>query len=90
MFFYRLGEHGTDRSAQILVFILLYELINCLLYDKNNYNFKLNKIFLLLSIIISLKAFYVLYIILLLPILFYGFFLDRLKFILSFIKINFL
>ena len=88
VFFYRLGEHGTDRSAQILVFILLYELI-CLLYDKNNYNFKLNKIFLLLSIIISLKAFYVLYIILLLPILFYGFFLDRLKFILSFIKNKF-
>ena len=50
---------------------------------------ELNKIFLLLSIIISLKAFYVLYIILLLPILFYGFFLDRLKFILSFIKNKF-
>ncbi len=77
VFFYRLGEHGTDRSAQILIFILVYELIN-LLNDKKNFSSSLSKVFLLLSIIITLKAFYILYLILLLPI--FLFIYSRIKF----------
>ena len=70
IFFYRLAEHGTDRSAQILIFILFIEVFN--LYRKStpkDQNF--TKIFILLGLIISLKAFYVLYLIILIPILFH-------------------
>ena len=29
IFFYRLAEHGTDRSAQILIFLLFIYLLSC-------------------------------------------------------------
>ena len=67
IFFYRIGEHGTDRSAQILIFLFLVEIF-IFLEKKTFSNFQLSKIFLLLGMIISFKAFYVLYIIILLPI----------------------
>ena len=62
IFFYRIAEHGTDRSAQILIFILFIEIIyftNIKKYSKIN----LYKIYMLLGLIISLKAFYFLYLI---------------------------
>ena len=72
IFFYRIGEHGTDRSAQILVMILIIEIIDAL--QKKNYNNILNlKIFTLVIFIISLKAFYILYLLLLLP-LYYSYY----------------
>ena len=61
IFFYRVGEHGTDRSSQILVFILLIEIL-LLINFKYEFDDKLSKIFVLLGLIISLKAFYILYI----------------------------
>jgi len=66
IFFYRIGEHGTDRSAQILIFILIIIMLEYFLINKLN---KINLIFIyiLLGIIISLKAFYILYILVLLP-----------------------
>ena len=70
IFFYRLAEHGTDRSAQILVlliFIELLQLTNSRIFEKN----LLNKIFLLITIVISLKAFYLIYLILIIPIIYY-------------------
>ena len=68
IFFYRIAEHGTDRSAQILIFILILEIFNQL--DKKEIGFKyLYKIFFLISIIISLKAFYFLYLIFIVPII---------------------
>ena len=67
IFFYRIAEHGTDRSAQILIFIFIIEIIY-LLINKKNYSIQIINILLLLSLIISLKAFYILYIIFLLPI----------------------
>ncbi len=76
--FYRLAEHGTDRSAQILIFILIFELIVLLNYRKNFEN-SLSKVFILLSIIISLKVFYVLYFILLVPVIIHGFVKFRFK-----------
>ena len=72
IFFYRLAEHGTDRSAQILIFILFIEVFG--LYSRSNvveHNF--TKIFILLGLIVSLKAFYVLYLLILVPIFFHFF-----------------
>lgn len=70
IFFYRISEHGTDRTAQILIFILLIEILslfrNTILLEKF-----FTKIFILLGIIISLKAFYTLYLLLLFPVFFY-------------------
>ncbi len=68
IFFYRIAEHGTDRSAQILILILFIEVFN--LYRTSINTEKIfSKIFILLGLIITLKAFYVLYLLLLVPIL---------------------
>ena len=69
IFFYRMAEHGTDRSAMILIFVLIIELlyINNL---KNNFNENyLLKLFIIITLIISLKPFYILYILLFIPLL---------------------
>ncbi len=62
IFFYRISEHGTDRSAQILILLFIGEILFFLNFKKNIEK-NLSKLFLLLGIIISLKAFYVLYLI---------------------------
>ena len=63
--FYRIAEHGTDRSALILVFLLsiiFLESINIkksiLKYNLYNYYIKL---IILITLIISLKSFYLIY-----------------------------
>jgi len=66
IFFYRISEHGTDRSAQILIiilFILLIDFFQKKLIDKSDINY----FYILFGLIISLKAFYFLYVIFLLP-----------------------
>ena len=72
VFFYRLAEHGTDRSAMILIMILVIEIIYLInlkgLYEKDN----ILKLIILISIIFSLKAFYIIYTILFLVIYFYS------------------
>jgi len=70
--FYRLAEHGTDRSAQILVFLLVFELI-LLINNRKNFNNAITRIFILLSLIISFKAFYILYFLFLLIVIYYGY-----------------
>ena len=72
IFFYRIAEHGTDRSAQILIFLFLIEFF-VLIELKEKYYIQLSKIFVLLSLIISLKAFYFLYLIFAFPISFFLF-----------------
>ena len=69
IFFYRIQEHGTDRSAQILIFILFAELIIFIKFSENN-KININNIFILMGLIISLKSFYILYTVILFPILF--------------------
>ena len=69
MFFYRLAEHGTDRSAQILIFLILTEIFRILILKKISI-YEISILSILFSITISLKAFYFLYGLLLLPILF--------------------
>ena len=66
IFFYRLSEYGTDRAAMILIFLLLIELLNFINLKKIK-NSDLFYIYLLGAIIISLKAFYILYIIFIIP-----------------------
>ena len=72
--FYRIAEHGTDRSAQILIFlcfVLLLELIG----EKIKFNNKKNKIEIIFIIIIlasSFKAIYYIYLIII-PYTFYKF-----------------
>ena len=61
--FYRIGEHGTDRSAQILLFLIFINFFE-LVFRKKNYKIFLNDINLLILIIIlasSMKAIYYLY-----------------------------
>ena len=69
IFFYRIQEHGTDRSAQILILILLIYLISFINFEKN-YENNIFKIFVILGLIISLKAFYLLYLSLSIPIIY--------------------
>ena len=66
IFFYRIAEHGTDRSAQVLMFILFIEAFNLYRMPKNIEKI-FTKIFILLGLIITLKAFYVLYLLILIP-----------------------
>ena len=72
IFFYRLAEHGTDRSAMILVLLFILELLYFVNLKSYNKNFYIN-VFVILGLIISLKSFYLLYLIFALPILFYIF-----------------
>ena len=60
IFFYRIGEHGTDKSAQILIFLLVIEILIFINLSKINSQ-SLSRIYLLIGLIVSLKAFYVLY-----------------------------
>ena len=68
IFFYRIAEHGTDRSAQILLLVVVAELLAFILIGEIK-NEKLSKIFLLIALIVSFKAFYVLYVVLLIPVI---------------------
>jgi len=68
IFFYRIAEHGTDRSAQILIFLLVIELL-ALAKLKRIKSINLFNVYLLGAFIISLKAFYILYVILIIPLI---------------------
>ena len=69
IFFYRISEHGTDRSAQILILIFITITLE-FLNSKNN-KFNLVYIYILIGLIISLKAFYILYLIIFIPIFYF-------------------
>lgn len=82
IFFYRIAAHGSDRSAQILVLVLIFEILNFINYSnefKKNISKSLLKIFVLISLIVSLKAFYILYLFFLLPLFFYIYKNNKLK-----------
>ena len=70
IFFYRVGEHGTDRSAQILVFILLIEVLLLINFSTDRYR-QISKIYILIGLIISFKAFYILYLLFFIPVIFF-------------------
>ncbi|MDC1033563.1 hypothetical protein OAQ48_05320 [Candidatus Pelagibacter sp.] len=68
--FYRLGEHGTDRSSQILLLLIFILFFQILLYDQNYKKVTVNLYLLIITILLaaSIKVIYYLYIILI-PIL---------------------
>lgn len=62
--FYRLGAHGIDRSAQILLFVLvllIFELIFFKKIKKENINKNFNLLLILLTFTASLKALFFIY-----------------------------
>ena len=66
--FYRLAEHGTDRSGQTLLFIVIVLILNIL--SKNLVETKkINLIILLLVYLITIKTYFIIFILLMLPIL---------------------
>ena len=69
IFFYRIAEHGTDRSAQILVLLFFIELFIFINFYRD-YRKNINYILIILGLIISLKSFFMLYLISLVPILY--------------------
>ena len=71
VFFYRLAEHGTDRSAMILIMITIIELIYLTNIHKNIKENSFLKLLILITLIISLKSFYILYCLLIIPVIFY-------------------
>ncbi len=72
IFFYRLSEHGTDRSAQILVFVLIIYLLESFKLE-DNVKIDLFFISILFALIISLKAFYFLYLLFIIPLFYFLF-----------------
>ena len=80
IFFYRLAEHGTDRSAMILIMILIIEILDLSNMKKSFNESNFLKLIVIITLVISLKAFYVLYVILLAPILLL-FYQNKLSFI---------
>jgi hypothetical protein len=83
--FYRIGEHGTDRSAQIIAFLILVLIVDFCYIDntkkKSLINFDL--IVLLTVYAISLKSTYITYLLLVLFIIFQkkNFLVSNLKYI---------
>ena len=62
IFFYRLAEHGTDRSGQVLTFLVVAILITIISEKYKNNKIDIFKICsLILVLLISLKTFYLLY-----------------------------
>ena len=70
--FFRIAEHGTDRSAQILIFIIVIEILTLInFFDISKYKSRFQKILVLTGIVISLKAFYILYAIFIIYLVFF-------------------
>jgi hypothetical protein len=60
VFFYRLAEHGTDRSAIILIFliiILMFQIFESKVLDR----MKFENFIILLTLVVSIKSFYAIY-----------------------------
>jgi len=70
IFFSRLGEHGTDRSAMVLIILLVVNYIYFVNKKVEIIDSNYLKIFtIIFTIIISLKAMYIIYIILFIPLI---------------------
>ncbi len=68
--FYRIGEHGTDRSAQILLILIFLNFLDILYFqkDKKKILLKMNLFLIMIFLASSMKAIYYIYL-LLVPIL---------------------
>ena len=84
IFFARLAEHGTDRSAQILILLMVTEVLQIINSKDRNQSLKIDRFLILVALAVSLKAFYLIYLIFILIIFYYqknkmSFLLDLLK-----------
>lgn len=68
--FYRIGEHGTDRSAQILVLLLITEIL-AVINLKNYYVKNYSICFILIGLIVTFKAFFIFYSVFIIYLLFF-------------------
>ncbi len=89
--FYRISEHGTDRSAQIIIFLIFIYLLDIVVEKKepNKINDKINLILILLFFASSLKAIYYIYLIII-PIFFYDLIFKKSLFINTYKKFIFI
>ncbi len=70
VFFYRLGEHGTDRSAMVLIILLVLNLLYFINKKDNKVDINYLKFFSLIIVLIaSLKAFYLIYFVIFIPLI---------------------
>ena len=83
IFFYRMGEHGTDRSAQILILLFIIELLIILNYKKINLE-NISFSIVLIALAASLKAIYLVYLVFFIIFVYYT--SNKLNFILKIIK----
>ena len=68
--FYRISEHGTDRSSQILLVIIFLLFFEILYSKEKNKDFIINLLFLVIALAASIKVLYYIYSILVLFLLF--------------------
>ena len=59
--FYRISEHGTDRSSQILLIIIFLLFFEILYTKEKNKNFLINLFFLIIALAASIKVLYYIY-----------------------------
>ncbi len=82
IFFYRLAEHGTDRSAQILFFLCVILIID--IFKSNKYLDQIfEKLLIIFTLIVSIKSFYLLYSLMLI-IIYFKFY--KIKYFFKFIR----
>ncbi len=83
IFFYRMGEHGTDKSAQILMFLFIIEFLIILNHKKINLDNISNSV-ILIVLAASLKAIYLIYLIFFIIFIYYS--SNKINFILKIVK----
>jgi hypothetical protein len=84
IFFGRISEHGTDFSAQILILLIVTEILILINYTNIKESDKFSRVYILVALTISLKAFYLIYFLFLAIIFYYQRF--KIKFIYNFFK----
>jgi len=71
IFFGRISEHGTDLSAQILILLIVTEVLILINLKKKIDDYKFNRVYILIALAVSLKAFYLMYLLFLVIIFYY-------------------
>jgi len=71
IFFGRISEHGTDLSAQILILLIVTEILILINLNNKTDNDKFNRVYILIALAVSLKAFYLIYSLFLIVIFYY-------------------
>jgi hypothetical protein len=71
IFFGRISEHGTDLSAQILILLIVTEILILINLNNKTDNDKFNRVYILIALAVSLKAFYLMYLLFLVVIFYY-------------------